>query len=187
MTATLPFEVVTTHGRIERRRYAPYIVAETDVRASGTEEAASLGFRPLANYIFGANVPQEQIAMTSPVTAEAKGQTIAMTAPVTAEEADGSYTVRFSMPSEWTLESLPRPTDPSIRLVSVESEDVLAIGFRGRNDRRRIESGAKQLTEYAGDKGLLIEGSPVWAGYSSPAVPLPLRRWEMLLRVDETH
>ncbi len=83
------------------------------------------------------------------------------------------------------METLPEPTDTKIRLVPVNTEDVLAIGFRGRNDRRRIESGSKQLVAYAEANGLRLEGTPAWAGYSSPAVPLPLRRWEMLLRVSE--
>lgn len=188
MTATPDFDVVATDGRVEHRRYVPYVVAEVDVTASNTRDAANAGFRPLANYIFGANVPNSTIEMTAPVTAEPAGQTgagqrIAMTAPVTAQGSDGTYTVRFAMPVEWTMATLPEPTDPSIRLVALQSEDMLAIGFRGRNDQRRIDSGSAQLVAYAEANGLAADGEPMWAGYSSPAVPLPLRRWEMLLRV----
>ncbi len=169
MVASPDFDVIATEGGVELRRYVAYIVAETDVSAKGAREAASQGFRPLANYIFGANTPKEKIAMTSPVTAEG---------------ADETYTVRFSMPPEWTMDTLPEPTDPAIRLVAIDAQDVLATGFRGRSDHHRMNVGATRLLAFAEAKGFEIEGTPAWAGYSSPAVPLPFRRWEMLLRVN---
>ena len=29
-----------------------------------------------------------------------------------------------------------------------------------------------------------IDGQPTWAGYSAPYVPVPFRKWEMLLKVS---
>ncbi len=186
MTATLSYQVQSVEGDIERRLYAPYIVAEVEVRASHTQEAAQLGFRPLAEYIFGKNVPQDKVAMTAPVTAEASGKKIAMTAPVTSSEmAQGAYTVRFSMPSEWTMQTLPEPVSPRVQLVPVNEHQMLAKRFRGRSDTSRIDAASDELLAYAIENDLRVEGKPVWAGYSAPYVPAPFRRWEMLLKVIE--
>ena len=80
-------------------------------------EAGNRGFRLLAGYIFGQNRGERKIAMTAPVTqAPAK---ITMTAPVTQTPADGRYVVQFTMPSEYTLETLPEPLDPQEKLREV--------------------------------------------------------------------
>ena len=88
------YEKLSTHGHIELRRYAPFIVAETTV-AGDMDAASNKGFRAIADYIFGNNVAAgaapakgaEKIAMTAPVALEPVSpppstQTIAMTAPV---------------------------------------------------------------------------------------------------------
>ncbi len=184
MIETPAYLVVSTSGKVELRAYSPYIVAEVDVQATNLRRAAEAGFRPLAGYIFGGNVPQDKIAMTAPVTAEAKGEKISMTAPVTSSvDADGTYTVRFSMPAKWTMDTLPTPKNPGVRLVEVDAHHVLAIKYRGQSDAKRMASGAEQLLRHAAENGFSPEGEPTWAGYSAPYVPVPLRKWEMLLQV----
>ena len=60
------YSVVAASDDIEIRDYPAQIIAETIV--SGERAAAiSEGFRRLAGYIFGANQPNEKIAMTAPV------------------------------------------------------------------------------------------------------------------------
>ncbi len=188
MTETLKYEVGSVHGKIERRTYSPYVVAEVEVQADGARHAAEIGFRPLAAYIFGKNVPHQRIDMTTPVTAQSSGEKIAMTSPVTASaRADGAYAVRFSMPSKWTMETLPQPESPRVRLIPVAEQEVLAMKFRGRSDSDRIASASEELVGFAADHGLKIEGEPMWAGYSAPYIPVPLRRWEMLLKLTDPH
>ena len=61
------YKVERTDGAFQVRRYAPQVVAETVV--DGTlEEAGNKAFRPLFNYISGANRSQGKIAMTAPVS-----------------------------------------------------------------------------------------------------------------------
>ncbi len=185
MTETLRHDVLSTSGQIELRRYPPHLVAEVDVDAESVRSAAEVGFAPLADYIFGNNISRERIAMTAPVTAEASGEQIAMTAPVTSSSSDdGRFIVRFSMPHEWTLATLPEPANDRVRVVQVDEQLVLARRFRGASDQARIDSGGDELVTYAAEHELDLEGSPVWAGYSAPYVPTPLRRWEVLLSVS---
>ena len=185
MTESLDHEVLSTAGPIELRRYAPHLVAEVEVRAASVRAAAEVGFSPLADYIFGNNVPRERIAMTAPVTAEAAGEQIAMTAPVTSSSmGDGAFVVRFSMPPASTLAMLPEPVNERVRIVQIDERLVLARCFRGASDPTRIDTGGDELVAYAAEHDLEVEGSPVWAGYSAPSVPTPLRRWEVLLSVS---
>ena len=46
------YEKLSTHGHIELRRYAPFIVAETTV-AGDMDAASNKGFRAIADYIAG--------------------------------------------------------------------------------------------------------------------------------------
>ncbi|MDH5522035.1 MAG: heme-binding protein [Acidimicrobiia bacterium] len=185
MTETLSYRVLDSSDSIELREYAPHIVAEVSVEATGVRQAAEKGFRPLADYIFGNNLPREKIAMTTPVTSTAEGEKIAMTAPVTSTGAtDGLYRVRFSMPKEWTMQTLPKPANPDVELVEIDAQLVLAATFRGRDDVKRVAEAAQRLLDHAAERDMKIDGQPTWAGYSAPYVPVPIRKWEMLLKVS---
>ncbi len=105
------YKVAEKDGPIEIREYGPMIAAEATVEGE-RKPAIEEGFRLIAGYIFGKNEPKAKIEMTAPVEQE-KAQKIAMTAPVEQERAQGGnvWTVRFIMPKEWTMQTLPaRPT-----------------------------------------------------------------------------
>ena len=59
------YEVVKTYLDFELRRYAPYLVAETEV-SGDFDEVGNRAFRILAAYIFGENRAQEKMEMTRP-------------------------------------------------------------------------------------------------------------------------
>ena len=101
------FKRVLHDGAFEIRDYPALTVAEVTV--PGTQnEAISRGFRVLAGYIFGANHTRQTIAMTAPVAQAPVSETIAMTAPVAQTQAAGQWVVRFTMPHQYTLATLPR-------------------------------------------------------------------------------
>lgn len=182
------YTVLSESGPAEIRAYAPVIEAEVTVEASSLADAASAGFRPLANYIFGGNSPRKKIAMTSPVMAAPKGQKIAMTAPVTAAQAGpaGQYEVRFIMPPEWTMETLPAPNNPDIHLVEVPGRTLASLRYTGRNSERARAEADAALRVFVAEKGYEPTGPAEWAGYDSPFVPFWMRRYEVLLPVRST-
>jgi hypothetical protein len=96
------YKVTASESSIEVRAYGPMIAAEAEVQGE-RKAAIQEGFRLVAAYIFGANKPNAKIAMTAPVQQQS-AQEITMTAPVT-QQADGNrWTVRFVMPSSWSME-----------------------------------------------------------------------------------
>ncbi len=191
---TPSFEVLQSADGVELRRYAPVIVAEVTVEAANRDEASSKGFRPLAGYIFGQNRDSDKIAMTAPVTTEATdggiptgdGTKIDMTAPVTTGAAeDGTYTVRFTMPSKWTMETLPQPVNEAVELKEVGERLMLAAGFTGERTDERIAETEGRLAAYAEANGVKAEGPYTTAGYDGPDTPVSERRWEVLQLVSQ--
>lgn len=179
---------------VQLRLYAPYVVAEVDVKADNRRMASSMGFGPLASYIFGRNRPGEKIAMTSPVTtkpvtmvqgiARGGGEKIAMTSPVTtAETREGFYTVRFAMPKDYTLKTLPKPQDDRVRLMLTEERQIIASGYTGPRDSTRDDKINAALEAFATAKGLALTPGMITAGYDGPATPAEERRWEIMREV----
>lgn len=154
-------------ARVQLRRYGPRIAAETTVDAD-EERARNIGFRRLAGYIFGANHRSESIAMTAPV---AQGDTIAMTAPV----AQSRSTIRFYMPSKWTMDTLPAPDDDRVRLVKVPGETVAVLRFSGDRSPRAVATHTAELLDTLRANDIEVTGEPQ-AWFYDPPWTLPLRR-----------
>jgi len=176
------YTVLKTHEDFEVRRYEPYAVAETAIQAS-FEQSGNDAFSILAGYIFGKNRGSRKIEMTAPVTQTPTK--IAMTAPLTQQSADaGEVVVRFVMPSEWTLETLPEPLDPRVRLREVPGGTVAVIRYSGFWSESRYREHLAKLEAALQREGLQWKGEPVWARYNPPWTPWFLRRNEIWLEVD---
>jgi hypothetical protein len=175
------YTVIRTEDAFEVRRYEPYLVAETLVEGSA-DEAGNQGFRVLAGYIFGKNKGAREIAMTAPV-AQVPTK-IAMTAPVAQSPGAGGYVVQFAMPSGWTLETLPEPTNPAVRLRAVPARTVAVIRYSGTWSPERYTEHLGKLQEALARTGLRWRGEPVWARYDPPWKPWFLRRNEIWLELD---
>ena len=164
-------------GGVEIRRYGPRIAAETTVSAN-EDRARNIGFRRLANYIFGANHRDEAISMTAPVAQQSdrRGDDIAMTAPVAQSQTSGDrWTIRFFMPSKWTMDTLPTPDDDKVRLVSVPGETVAVLRFGGDRGPSAVAARTEELAEVLRDNGIEPAGEPV-AWFYDPPWTLPFRR-----------
>ena len=160
---------------IEVRRYGPRLAAETSV--DGAEDRArSIGFRRLAGYIFGANHREETISMTAPVAQQSGSDEIAMTAPVAQfRNADNRWTIRFFMPSKWTIETLPQPDDDDVNLVTVPAETVAVLRFAGDRSAEAVARRTDQLRKALRDNAVEPAGEPV-AWFYDPPWTLPFRR-----------
>ena len=160
---------------VELRRYGPRIAAETTV-ADNEDRARSIGFRRLASYIFGANHRDETISMTAPVGQQSDHDEIAMTAPVAqSRNAGDRWTIRFFMPSKWTMETLPQPDDDHVRLVTVPGETVAVLRFSGDRSADAVAQRTDQLRKTLRENAVEPAGEPV-AWFYDPPWTLPFRR-----------
>lgn len=182
---------ISSDGPVDIRRYDPLIAAEVTVTGE-RYSAINDGFRILADYIFGNNEPAQKIAMTAPVTQQADNSKadstkIAMTAPVTQQAAggdNGSWSVRFVMPAEYTIDTLPRPRDPRIKIIQEPAHKVAAIRFSGFNSDSNLQKHQKILTDWLTAQKLKPVGDPVYAFYNPPWTPPFLKRNEIMVRID---
>lgn len=181
------YVVVKEAADYEIRRYAPYLVAEVDVRGD-FESAGNPAFRALAGYIFGDNQPAEKMRMTAPVESQraATGIAMSMTAPVTSAEGPGddeTYTYAFVMERQYTLETLPRPLNPEIRIVERPERFVAARRYSGRWTRDNYRENEAALLRALAADGVSVVGPPVLARYDAPFKPFFLRRNEVLVDI----
>jgi len=176
------YTVVREYDGFEIREYAPYLVAEVTVPGPA-EEAGNQGFRILAAYIFGKNRGERKISMTAPVAQAPAPTKIEMTAPVTQAAASDGYIVQFTMPSEYTLETLPEPLDPRVKLKEVPGGRFAVIRYSGTWSERNYKEHLEKLQRGVDAAGLHTTGSPIYSRYNAPFVPWFMRRNEIWLKL----
>lgn len=200
MTETLTYEVEKKENNFEIRKYSDHIMAHVDVEAS-FDDAMNMGFRILANYIFGGNrkrsniemtVPveeekrgSEKIPMTAPVTEETlkESEKIKMTTPVTEEETGNMHRISFVMPSKYSLDTLPEPEDSRIKFEEVKEERIAALKFKGRVKEKLANQKIEEMKNCLKEKNITPKSNFIVAQYNNPAVPGFLRRNEILVEI----
>jgi len=175
------FTLVKKEGSFEIRDYAPVIVAETTLTGSA-ERARNAGFQPLADYIFAKDRNGSTIAMTAPVT-QAPREQIAMTAPVTQSSAGDSWTISFTMPASYTMETLPTPVNPNVRLVAQAARRMAVVRFSGTGSADSMEKARIELLNRVNALGLQTVGEPVFAFYDPPWTLPFFRRNEVMVEL----
>ena len=188
----LQYDVLEADAEFEIRAYAPYIAAEA--RSTDAKNVNGSLFRILAGYIFGKNTTDESIAMTAPVVMEASAreptedtsEKIAMTAPVVMEEeAPGEWRMAFSMPAKYTMETLPKPLDPRVKLVEMPPRTLAVVRYAGTFDNRGKRTEMEQALRawVSARPEYQIVGKVFYAGYDPPFTLPALRRNEVMVEV----
>jgi hypothetical protein len=178
---TPDYQVTDKSGAIEIRQYNSMIVAEATVEGE-RDKAIERGFRIIAGYIFGNNLSSDKVAMTAPVTQQAS-ERIAMTAPVT-QQADGtSWHVRFVMPSNYTMATLPKPKSPEVVLIEVPAKRFVAIRFSGLAGQESLDQHKAQLQDFMAKRSLTATNTPQYAFYNAPWTLPFMRRNEIMIEI----
>ena len=174
------FTVSLHDGAFEIRDYPAVVVAEVTVTGDQAG-AVRKGFGLLAGYIFGGNTRHQSIAMTAPVAQQRTSETIAMTAPVTQTPADGAWVVRFTMPSHYTLATLPKPNDPRVMLRQIAPARFVVIRFSGVATQSSLAAKTAELMAFAQSHHLHTSGPATLAQYNPPWTLWFLRRNEVMI------
>lgn len=147
------YRVVKKEKSFEIRFYPPAIFATTRSAAKSYRELGSSGFRKIAGYIFGNNETSAKIAMTAPVHMDINEKGSSMS---------------FVMPSEYTLDKLPRPADARIELHESPAVYMAAIEFGGYASDQKIKQYVELLVQALKQNGIKTTGNPTYLGYNAP-------------------
>ena len=191
-TDRVPYETVDSVAGVELRRYPRSVLVETTAADTGT------AFRRLFRYISGANEARETVAMTAPVatggetvamtapvrTLKGDGETVAMTAPVRTDRTDEEVTMAFYLPSEYTAETAPEPTDSDVRLVVEPPRTVAVRQFSWYATTKRVESERRRLLDVLARHDIEVQGEPAVLQYNDPWTPPFMRTNEVAVTVE---
>lgn len=204
---TPKYEVIFKGSDYEIREYQPSVVAEVTYDPSQMKKGGKDGgFMILANYIGAIGNPcnikpesqieGEKIAMTAPVfthESSPQSQPIAMTAPVmTAEQTTDDesghtkklVTMQFVLPSDYTMENVPRPIDPSVSVKEVPARKYGVVTFSGVADEALVQTMVQKLRKSLEDGGYQVTGDYVLGRYNPPWTLPFLRTNEVMLPVE---
>jgi hypothetical protein len=176
------YRVVVQSEPFEIRQYSPLIVAQVEVPGD-LSEASSAGFRLIANYIFGNNIAvrdggvnlaepaPEKIAMTVPVIAEGKGD-------------QKTWLIQFVMPKQYTMDTLPKPNNPQVKLLPMGPQKLAVIRFTGFISDDKVQEKTAELMAWIKSRNEIVLGNPRLARYNPPwSIPW-MRRNEILIPIQ---
>jgi hypothetical protein len=183
--ATVPepeYKVLSRNTGYEVREYAGYLVAETTV-SGPWRDALNEGFRRLFSYISGNNEGQTKVAMTAPVLSGGP-EKIAMTAPVLQEGgASGEQVVSFIAPGSYSMETIPVPKDPRIRIRKVPPFTAAVLRYGGWTDPEKIAAKTGELRSLLVRDGRTPVPPFLSAQYNPPWTIPPFRRNEIIVTI----
>jgi len=185
------YTVLKKQGNIEMREYSQKLIAKVNV--TGTrEEAASKGFRAIADYIFGNNEEQNKIAMTVPVLQERLPNNDTMNNSQLSDEAtlayaeDSQWIISFVMPSMYTMENIPKPVNDQVTLEEAENATFITLQFSGGASSSNLADHKLELDTYIKENSVDVKGEELYAFYNAPWTPPFMRRNEVMYRISRS-
>lgn len=180
------YDVIERIGKnIEIRQYPTRIVAQTTVDANKSDNPRGDAFRIVAAYIFGANKARQKIDMTAPVEIATPSVTIPMTAPVEVNTANNALVMRFFMPSSYSRNDLPEPSDPRVKLIELDPMTAAVLAFSGSTGDDAVSTRTTQLMNAIQDTKWRLSGSATAFFYNPPWTLPFLRRNEVAVPVSK--
>ena len=120
--------------------------------------------------------------MTSPVRQQTS-EKIAMTAPVLQEEKSGPWKVQFIMPPNYTMATLPKPVNDSVKLIELPTKRIVVISFSGIASDAKLRKYTAELSNFIIAEKLNAKAPPIYAFYDPPWTLPFLRRNEVMIEV----
>jgi hypothetical protein len=108
-----------------------------------------------------------------------------MTAPVAQTSEKSGHWVSFVVPSVFTIETVPQPSDPTVRIREVPEQLVAVLRYAGFWGEERYQREEKRLRDAIKEAGLTATGQPQFARYDPPYMPPFMRRNEILIPISD--
>jgi hypothetical protein len=186
MTKQQAYDVERKIGKYELRRYHPCVVAEVTV-SGAFEKAGNAGFRPLINYISGANHGSQKVAMTAPVIQEPVIK-IDVSQPALHTQHGNQHMISFVMPAEYrSVDALPTPNDLNVVLRGIPEQLVAVDRFSGRWSEEIYTDRLIALRAHLAIAGFEVIDSARFARFDPPWTPWFMRRNEIQIPVSESN
>ncbi len=163
---TIKYELINKEGHIEIRKYKNIFLASTKTIKTSSQDS---GFNNVFQYISGTNDQETKISMTTPV--------------VTYEE-DNQLVTGFYVPSKYTKDNIPKPTNDKVFINELKESHYAVIKFHGKWTDNNFEKHNQLLLNYIGTKGYQILSHKLILRYQPPFVPGLLRRNEIAYQIN---
>ena len=168
------FEIIQSNADYEIRQYGDRLAVEVEF----TNESS--GFRYLFNYISGENTTSEELSMTAPVTQSAK---IDMTVPVTQFSKDNKMVMQFYLPSKFSIENAPIPTNKRVNLVTIDGGYYAVLKYSGRVSDKNYIKHLSKLRQYLKKDNIEMIDDGTKAIFDGPFTLPILRRNEAMIKI----
>ncbi len=149
---TYPYVVKKKYDQFEIRSYEATLFTSVQLSTKGYKNSSSKGFSILAGYIFGNNVRNEKISMTTPVSMS----------------LDDSTTMMFMVPKKLNKETLPKPNQSGIEFKEEPAKLIAAISFGGWANDDKIEKYKQELKAALNAEGIKYTNKFYFFGYNAP-------------------
>ena len=169
------YKIIKSTQNYEIRKYSDRLAVEVEFSSE------SSGFRYLFNYISGENTTSEKVSMTVPVTQSAK---IDMTAPVTQSTKDGIMLMQFYLPSKFSIENAPIPTNKRVKLVTIEGGYYAVKRYSGRTSDTNYKKHLKKLKENLILDNIETLDDGIKAIFNGPFTLPIMRRNEVMMKIN---
>ena len=169
------YKTIKTTDVYEIREYGDRVAVEIEY---SNEDS---GFRYLFNYISGENKNTEKVKMTVPVTQSVK---IDMTTPVTQSTQDGKMKMQFFLPSKFTLENAPQPTNEKVNLIIIKGGVYAIISYSGRLTNKNFSRYYKKLIIHLNKDNIDFIEPAIRATFNGPFTLPFFRRNEIMMKIN---
>lgn len=165
-TETPAYEVIRADEKFEIRDYPALSLATSPMAADGMNG----GFGNLFRFITGTNEAKEKIEMT---------------APVLISNTTDKKTMSFIMPQATVSKGVPQPAGEAVSLTSLPATRFAVLRFPGGRNAENEKNAIAALRAWMTAQKLVAKGEPLFAYYDPPWTPIPMRRNEVMIRIDK--
>lgn len=167
-TETPDYKVIRSEGMFEIRDYPALTVASTPMES----DAMNHSFGELFRFITGGNQAAEKIEMTSPVLIGT---------------AKDKKVMSFIMPKQTVEKGVPKPAGDNVTLDKVDAARFAVLRFPGGRTSENEQAAIEKLKAWLDARKIAAKGDPMFAYYDPPWTPIPMRRNEVMIRIDRHH